>query len=289
MIGYVKIRFTDVPAAMLPGGQAELVVAGDPVPDGMMISEVITTKDWQLTTGEDTYSRRRAVQKVAYMRYRLKIFARPSDNVDLLQFANRFEVELPSGDIHIAELIEYMPTPAAGTAVRQIDIIYVDTNSDNYPVEPVNEWLTHDSLQAKIAAGTLNAIKCARLRFVYDSVTYQWYTILKPEPYFSEPKYPDDDSVAGLMKPNATQSTERIRLVFYANTVTKNIITGKLILYGATDTAVTTLFYPGTPQNVKAAIERPIVSAEQIEGARDLWLITVDFATVNHYTYNYND
>lgn len=274
---------------MLAGGQVELVVAGDPVPDGMMISEVITARDWQLTTREDTYSRRRAVQKVAYNRYRLKIFARPSDNVDLLQFANKFEVELPSGDIHIAELVEYSPTPAAGTAVRMIDLVYIDTNSENYPAEPVNEWLTHDGLQAKIAAGTLNAVKCARLRFQYGGSTLQWYTILKPELYVSEPKYPEDDAVAGIMRPNATQATERVRVVLYANEATKNIIDTNLKLYGAIDTAVTTLFYPATPQSVNVAIERPIVTTERIDGARDLWLITVDFATVNHYTYNYND
>lgn len=284
MIGYIKIVLTDQPGIFALGSAVTMYAPGDPVPTGLQISETITAERYRVVTGEDDLHLARIVQKIAYNRYKLKVFARPSDNAGLLHSGRYIAVYLPDGSIHRGEVLEFDDKQAGSINARMIDINYIDTNPDNYGAEPVNNYLTHSAIAAKIAAGLLSQINTCKLTSSFSGVPFSWYTALRPINAFSEPQYPEEDAVNGLIKPNATVSQKLYSVTFYVNEAIKVQIEEKIAVYGHTSTAVHTLTFAGSSYT---AIETPRIEITAIPEAVDLYRIDMVFKYLNNYILNY--
>jgi hypothetical protein len=287
MIGYIKIILTDQPGIFTAGSQVVMYAPGDPVPTGLQISETITAARHRVVTGEDNLHLQRVVQKIAYNRYKLKVFARPSDNAGLLHSGRYIAVYLPDGSIHRGEVLEFDDKQAGSINARMIDISYIDTNQDNYGAEPVNNYLTHSAIVARIAAGQLSAANTVRLVWVVPPTTQGtvFYSVLRPTASLSDPSFPEEDEVSGVMRPNATVAQEQYSAVFYANEATALLMQQEFTLSGHISDRVHRLIIPGA--TLAVAVQAPAISVESIPEAADLYRVDVNFKYNNNYIYNY--
>jgi len=287
MIGHIKIIVTDQPGIFSAGTSITMYAPGDPVPTGLQISETITAGRYRVVTGEDNLHLQRVIQKIAYNRYKLKVFARPSDNAGLLHSGRYIAVYLPDGSIHRGEVLEFDDKQAGTINARMIDISYIDTNPDNYGAEPVNNYLTHTAIVAKIAAGQLSVANTVRMVWVVPPTTAgtTFYSILRPTASLSDPVFPEEDEVSGLSRPNVTVAQEQYSAVFYANEATALLMQQEFALSGHISGRVHRLIIPGA--TLAVAVQAPAISVESIPEAADLYRVDVVFKYNNNYVYNY--
>ncbi len=283
MIGKIKITLRDQPGVYAPGYELILHAPGDPIPSGMLVTEILTDRRHYLV-GENQ-SRNQVVQKIAYNRHRLKLFARPSDNLALLSSGRNFEILLPDGTIHIAELIEFSDEPAGSINARMIDIDYIDINSDNYGQEPVNNYLTNSALKAKITAGTLANAQTVRLGHIVPIVSSEvFYTALKPVDTLSDAVFAETDTVKGIARQNTTAVQQMLDCTFYFNEADKKLFLTKLVTEGHVSNVVYRLVVGSA---VYTSVEVPRFEVSEIGEGASLYQIRVFFKYQSHYVYNY--
>jgi hypothetical protein len=285
MIGKIQITLRDQPGIFAQGYELRLYAPGDPIPIGLQVTETVTAARHYLTTGEDNHSLARVVQKVAYNRYRLRLYARPSDNTALINSGRHFQIVMEDATVHIAEVVEFNDAGAGSINARQIDIEYIDINPDNYQQQPVNNYLSSAGLAAKVAAGMLTNAKLCRLIYVIPLTTSAFFlTALKPVAGIGDVEHPESDVVKGLTRHNVTNLQDLFNVTMYVNEADKKEMQRLFVkLGGVTGTEFRLAF----GNVVYTAVETPVLEFEQIPEAVDLWLCNVTFKYDNHYIYNY--
>jgi hypothetical protein len=272
---------------MQPGYKLTLFSASDPIPDGLTVTEIRTAGTHRLTT--ERFRREHIVQKTAYNRYRLRLFAQPSDNISLISSASTLRITLKSEVVHIAQVIEWNQANPAGMSLRQIDIIYIDTNEANYGnMEPVNNWLTSEAIATKITAGSIAQATTCRYRVEYllgaVPIDASYYTLLAPVADLSEPNYPEEDNVNGIRRPNVTQAQGVYRVTMYVNEATRRTLHNHSVIFGSRSSTSHKLITGGY---IYPAVQPPSFEIEAIQEASDLFRVMMTFPYSNSYVHNY--
>jgi hypothetical protein len=272
---------------MASGYKLILFATSDPLPDGLAVTEVRTTGTHRLTT--EQFRREHVVQKTAYNRYRLRLFAQPSDNISLISAASTLRITLKSGEVHIAQVVEWTQSNPDGMALRQIDLIYIDVNEANYGNrEPVNNWLTSEAIAAKITAGLVSTAMTCRYLIEYTlgmiPISASYYSLLNPVADISDPIYPEEDNVNGIQRHNVTQVQGVYMVTMYVNEATRRTLHNHAVIFGSRSSTSHKLIVGGF---VYPAVQPPRLEIEPIQEASDLFRVLMTFPYSNSYVHNY--
>ena len=263
-----RIRFYGLPS-IFPDGYIERIELNGkrPVKIGVYSEKYVTDKKFK-TLFDDRFDNRR-IQSVVYDKYRIEIIRTESQTFELLDHAENATVtQTEQGILHYARVLNVNIEDIPASTFQKVTIEYYDFNFENYFYqEPISNFLKSGSVR-DIYGTDIN-----RLVFtpgLINIAPYSVYTILNGEQLTPDATF-EGDEIDGARVDTRTVLRSAFQAVYFVGS--GSLATIKRYLQLSNGTSLTCeMINEGLTYT---AIERPEFTIEAVQGANDLYKLTV--------------